>query len=91
MDPKDPLTPMLLNRVYGKLSPDAIKILKSVAQARGSTPEEVLREALKGYLATEVPSIDIEGIVKSLKPGFRQAGFAVGRAAALFRRWRESD
>ena len=83
------IPPELLRGVYSKLSPQSVKIIENLARARGSTPQEVLAEALKGYLASELPRIDVEGIIRGLKPTLRQVGFAVGRIRGLVRRWRD--
>ena len=83
--PPEKISPTVINHVMSRLSPQSVKVIESLAKAKGSTPQEVLSEALRGYLASELPSIDLEGLVQSLKPQVRQAGVWVGRLKGLLK------
>ena len=56
----------------------AVHALRAAAKLRNSTPEEVLREELRDYVASQIPYVDVEGIIRNMAGVFYTAGYAVG-------------
>ena len=67
-----------VREAMGRLSPGAVHALRAAAKLRNSTPEEVLREELRDYVASQIPYVDVEGIIRNMAGVFYTAGYAVG-------------
>ena len=67
-----------VREAMGRLSPGAVHALRAAAKLRNSTPEEVLREELRDYVAAQIPYVDVEGIIRNMAGVFYTAGYAVG-------------
>lgn len=75
-----------LKNAMSRLSPGAMHALKAAAKLRNSTPEDVLREELSDYLASQIPFVDVEGIVRNMRGSFFTAGYALGSLRAWVRK-----
>lgn len=77
------LNPLDVVRVFNALSPQARTILDILAKAQKRSPEEVLRDEIRTYVAGNVPQVDIDSAMRSLQSGAYQAGWFVGRLRRL--------
>lgn len=76
-----------VNRIMAGLSPEARHALEVMSQMKNSTPEDVLREEIKRYIAGRIPSIDIEGALSLVKQRAYQAGYIFGCIKKITNRW----
>ena len=73
-----------VREAMGRLSPGAVHALRAAAKLRNSTPEEVLREELRDYVASQIPYVDVEGIIRNMAGVFYTAGRRFLRKALAF-------
>ena len=87
--PLEEHAPDLTLEVMGRLSPEAMRALRAVAEMRNRPAEEVLREELRGYIADKLPPMpDIELIIHSMAERFYALGYACGTAKRFLRKLR---
>ncbi|EJX01388.1 hypothetical protein EVA_10508, partial [gut metagenome] len=65
--PSDREVPGAVRDLMRQLSPDALETLQTIAQLRHSSPEGVLEEVLRRYLAAELPLSAIEDRISRLR------------------------
>ena len=76
-------------RLMTTLSPEALHTLERLAELRSRPPEDVLRDEIERRLRAELPILNLDGIILAMADRFREAGFVVGVAKGLVRRWSE--
>lgn len=74
--------------IMGRLSPDALRTLRAVAAMRHRPPEEVLREELEGYVADQIPAVDVEGLIRLMGARLYEIGYLVGSMKRFIRKHR---
>lgn len=77
-DPRREMTTAAARQMMHKLSPDAMRALRTVARMRNQPPEEVLRDELRDYIAAQLPIVDVEGIVRAMGSKFYSLGYTIG-------------
>lgn len=75
-----------VREAMGRLSPGALHALRAAAKLRNASPEEVLQEELRDYVASQIPFVDVEGIIRNMAGVFYTAGYAVGTLKGLISR-----
>lgn len=75
-----------VREAMGRLSPSALHALRAAAKLRNASPEEVLQEELRDYVASQIPFVDVEGIIRNMAGVFYTAGYAVGTLKGLISR-----
>lgn len=78
-----------MSRLMRGLSPDALRALHAVAEMRNRSPEDVLRDEIRNYIADKLPPVDVEGIIHAMADRFYQFGYFCGTAKRLLRQWNE--
>lgn len=68
-----------LRDAMNRLSPGALHALRAAARLRNATPEEVLQDELRDYVSSQIPYVDVEGIIRNMAGVFYTAGYAVGK------------
>ncbi len=81
------LTDEALGRIMRGLSPDAMRALRAVSEMRRRSPEDVLRDELRKYIADRLPLVDVEGIIRAMAGRFYEAGYFCGTVKRWLRDW----
>ena len=92
--PRHPLeehAPDVTREIMGRLSPEAMCTLQAVSEMRNRPAEDVLREALAGYIADKLPIPDVEAIIHEMSQRFYTLGYAVGTAKRFLREWSDKS
>lgn len=55
---------------------------------RHRPPEEVLREELEGYVADQIPAVDVEGLIRLMGARLYEIGYLVGSVKRFIRKHR---
>lgn len=79
-----------IRQVMNRLSPEALRALHAVSEMRSRSPEDVLRDELKGYIADKLPPVDIEGIIHAMADRFYAFGYFCGSAKRWLREWNQN-
>lgn len=77
-------------RMMSRLSPDALRTLRMVADMRNRSPEDVLREEIENAVAEQLPPVPIEEIIRLMGARCYELGYLVGSAKRMFRNFRKS-
>ncbi len=75
--------------IMSRLSPNAVRTLRTVAKMRNRRAEDVLREEIEGYISDRLPLVDIEGIIRLMGARFYEVGYAVGTVKKFIRHWKK--
>lgn len=76
-----------VEKVMRGLPPEARTALNVMAEMQQRPPEDVLRDEIRKYIAGRLPSIDVEGAIRSLRDRSYQAGYLVGSLRKFARNW----
>ncbi len=80
------LTDAAARQMLSRLSPEAFRALRALGRMRNMSPEEALREEIRGYIEDKVPLPDAEFIIRSMRSRFYQLGYTIG----TIKRWIEN-
>ena len=83
--PLEEHAPDVTREIMGRLSPEAMRTLQAVSEMRHRPAEDVLREALAGYIADKLPIPDVEAIIHEMSQRFYTLGYACGTAKRFLR------
>lgn len=79
----DGLTDQAVRQMMGRLSPEAFRALRAIARMRSQSPEEALREEIRGYIEDKLPLPNPDWVIQSMRERFYQLGYAMG----TLKRW----
>lgn len=84
-----PINPAQLAMLLAKLPAASQQAIHLLAKTRGKTPQEVLAECLKEYIAGRVPPVDVSAALSATRGVMFNMGYAFGRVRSLARNWSE--
>lgn len=80
-----------IDRVMQALPPAARIALKTLSQAQDRPVEDVLRDAMRDYIAGRVPAVDIDSAMASIQTTAYRAGCLIGKLRRLSRQYGDDD
>ena len=84
-------TPAEIERVMGALSPQARIALHALSELQHRPAEDVLRDEIRTDIEGRVPSIDIDGAMRSIQNTAYNAGYMIGCLRRIARGYGEDD
>lgn len=83
------LTPREVDRVMQALPPQARIALNAMSELQHRSPEDVLRDEIRNYIAGRIPAVDLEGAVASIRSSAYEAGRLIGTLSGWAKRFGE--
>ena len=75
---REGLTQQATRQMMSRLSPEAFRALRAIGKMRNQSPEEALRDEIRGYIEDKLPLPDPEWVIRSMHERFYQLGYAMG-------------
>ncbi len=91
MEKKVALNPVQFAILMSKLPAASRQAVNFLAKTKGKTPQEVLEECLREYIAGRVPQVDVSAALSAARGVMHNLGYAFGSLRNLARRARDDE
>lgn len=78
---------IIVQQMLTQMTPQALRVLETIATKRDKNVEDVLRDEIENYIARELPLPPVDEIISTMAGRFYELGYFCGTVKNVLKRW----